>query len=314
MREAVTALSAPDVVPEDHMRLGICAQGAAIALWDLDAWRTLVERHAAVVRAAGALDQLPVVLVGLGATTTWAGDFDASAALIAESDAVTEATGTRAPPFAALMLPALRGDEAAAIPLIEATIAAATAGGQGLTVGYTNWVTAILYNGLGRYAEALTAAQQASEDVLGALFVSLWALPELIESAVRSGNARLAAEPMANLAASTRAGGTEFGLGYRGPLPCPAQRRRDRRPALLRGDRAALPYPTTGPTSARAYLLYGEWLRRENRRAEARDPVACRPRSALSDGRRGVRRTRPPRTCRPPANTSQSAPAGRPPR
>ena len=269
MREAVTALSAPDVVPEDHMRLGICAQGAAIALWDLDAWRTLVERHAAVVRAAGALDQLPVVLVGLGATTTWAGDFDASAALVAESDAVTEATGTRAPPFAALMLPALRGDEAAAIPLIEATIAAATAGGQGLTVGYANWVTAILYNGLSRYAEALTAAQQASEDVLGALFVSLWALPELIESAVRSGNARLAAEPMANLAASTRAGGTEFGLGIEA-----------RSRALLSDGETAdrlyceaierLSRTHYRPDLGRAYLLYGEWLRRENRRAEAR--------------------------------------------
>ena len=105
LREAVAAFSATEVAPEDHMQLGICVQGAAIALWDLDAWRTLVERHAAIVRAAGVLDQLPVVLVGLGATTTWAGDFAASAALIAESDAVSEATGTRAPPFAALMLP-----------------------------------------------------------------------------------------------------------------------------------------------------------------------------------------------------------------
>jgi len=269
LREVVTALSAPDVVPEDHMRLGICAQGAAIALWDLDAWRMLVERHAAVVRAVGALDQLPVVLVGLGATTTWAGDFAASAALIAESDAVTEATGTRAPPFAALMLPALRGDEAAALPLIEATIAAATAGGQGLTVGYANWVTAILYNGLGRYPEALTAAEQASEDVLGALFVSLWALPELIEAAVRSGNVGLAARPMANLAASTRAGGTEFGLGIEA-----------RSRALLSDGETAdglyreaierLSRTHYRPELGRAHLLYGEWLRREDRRAEAR--------------------------------------------
>jgi DNA-binding CsgD family transcriptional regulator len=269
MRAAVSALSAPDVAPEEHMRLGICAQGAAIAQWDLDAWRTLVERHAAVVRAAGVLDQLPVVLVGLGATTTWAGDFDAAAALIAESDAVTEATGTRAPPFAALMLPALRGDEAAAIPLIKATINAATAGGQGLTVGYANWVTAILYNGLGRYPEALTAAQQASEDALGALFVSLWALPELIEAAVRSGNAHLATEPMANLGESTRAGGTDFGLGIEA-----------RSRALLSDGEAAdqlyreaiqrLSRTHYRPDQGRAHLVYGEWLRREDRRTEAR--------------------------------------------
>jgi DNA-binding CsgD family transcriptional regulator len=269
MREAVAVLSAPDVTPGEHMRLGTCAQGAAIALWDLDAWRALVELHAAVVRAAGALDQLPVVLVGLGATTTWAGDFDASAALIAESDAVTEATGTRAPPFAALMLPGLRGDEAAAMPLIEATIVAAAAGGQGLTVGYANWVKAILYNSLGRYPEALAAAQQASGDVLGALFVSLWALPELIEAAVRSGNAPIAARAMTSLAESTRAGGTEFGLGIEARS----------RALLSEGETAdglyreaieRLSRTNYRPDLGRAYLLYGEWLRRENRRTEAR--------------------------------------------
>jgi len=269
LREAVAAFSAIDVAPEDHMQLGICVQGAAIALWDLDAWRTLVERHAAVVRAAGVLDQLPVVLVGLGATTTWAGDFAASAALIAESDAVSEATGTRAPPFAALMLPALRGDEAAAMPLIEATITAATAGGQGLTVGYANWVTAILYNSLGRYSEALTAATRASQDVLGALFVSLWALPELIEAAVRSGHADVAVGPMANLAESTRAGGTEFGLGIearsRALLSQGETADRLYREAIERLSRTRY-----RPDLGRAHLLYGEWLRREDRRTQAR--------------------------------------------
>jgi DNA-binding CsgD family transcriptional regulator len=269
LRQAVAAFSGPDVAPEDHMRLGACVQGAAIALWDLDAWRTLVERHAAIVRAAGVLDQLPVVLVGLGATITWAGDFAASAALIAESDAVSEATGTRAPPFAALMLAALRGDEAAAIPLIRATLTAATAGGQGLTVGYANWVTAILYNGLGRYSEAMTAARQASEDALGALFVSLWALPELIEAAVRSGNADLAPGAMANLAESTRAGGTDFGLGIearsRALLSDGETADRLYREAVERLSRTQY-----RPDLGRAHLLYGEWLRREDRRTEAR--------------------------------------------
>jgi DNA-binding CsgD family transcriptional regulator len=235
----------------------------------MDAWRTLVERHAAIVRGVGALDQLPVVLVGLGAATTWAGDFAASAALIAEADAVCEATGTRAPPFAALMLPALRGDEAAAIPLIEATITAATAGGQGLTVGYANWVSAILFNGLGRYAEALTAAQKASEDVHGALFVSLWALPELIEAAVRSGNADLAVGPMADLAESARAGGTDFGLAIearsRALLSDGETADRLYREAIVRLSRTRY-----RPELGRAHLLYGEWLRHEGHRAEAR--------------------------------------------
>jgi DNA-binding CsgD family transcriptional regulator len=269
MREAVTAFSGADVPPEDHMRLGSCVAGAAIALWDLDAWRKQVERHAAIVRTAGALDRLPVVLVGLGTAITWAGDFAASAALVAEAGAVREATGTHAPPFAALMLPALRGDEAATIPLVEATITSATAGGQGLTVGYANWVTAILYNGLGRYPEALAAAKQASEDAHGTLFVGQWALPELIEAAVRSGSADLAAGPMADLTESTRAGGTDFGLGIearsRALLSDGETADRLYREAIERLSRTRY-----RPDIGRAHLLYGEWLRHEGRRAEAR--------------------------------------------
>ena len=267
LRTAMDAFTAADVTAEERLRLNTFAEGAAIALWDLDAWGALVERQAATVRAVGALGQLPLVLVGLGATTTWAGDLTASAALVAESDTVCEATGAHAPPFAALMLACLRGREAEAVSLVEATIAGATAGGQGLTVGYANWVAAILYNSLGQYEQALAAATQSSQDA--AMYVSLWALPELIEAAVRSGNAGLAAGPMARLAESTQAGGTDFGLGIE-----------SRSRALLGdGDTAERLYREAierlartryRPDLARAHLLYGEWLRRDRRRTDAR--------------------------------------------
>ena len=267
LRTAMGAFTAADVTAEERLRLNTFAEGAAIALWDLDTWGALVERQAATVRAVGALGQLPLVLVGLGATTTWAGDLTASAALVAESDTVGEATGAHAPPFAALMLACLRGREAEAVSLVEATIAGATAGGQGLTVGYANWVAAILYNSLGQYEQALAAATQSSQDA--AMYVSLWALPELIEAAVRSGNAGLAAGPMARLAESTQAGGTDFGLGIE-----------SRSRALLGdGDTAERLYREAierlartryRPDLARAHLLYGEWLRRERRRPDAR--------------------------------------------
>ena len=155
LRAAMDAFTVADVTAEERLRLSTFAEGAAIALWDLDAWREMAERHAATVRAVGALDRLALVLVGLGATTTWAGDLAASAALVSESDTVRAATGTRAPPFAALMLACLHGREAEAVPLVNATIAGATAAGQGLTVGYANWVAAIFYNSLGRYAAGL---------------------------------------------------------------------------------------------------------------------------------------------------------------
>jgi DNA-binding CsgD family transcriptional regulator len=267
LRTAMDTFTAADVTAEERLRLNTFAEGAAIALWDLDAWRALVERQAATVRAVGALGQLALVLVGLGATTTWAGDLTAAAALVAESDAVCEATGAHAPPFAALMLACLRGHEAEAVSLVEATIAGATAGGQGLTVGYANWVAAILYNSLGRYEQALAAATQSSQDA--AMYVSLWALPELIEAAVRSGNAGLAAGPMARLAESTQAGGTDFGLGIESRC----------RALLGDGDSAERLYREAierlartryRPDLARAHLLYGEWLRRDSRRTDAR--------------------------------------------
>jgi DNA-binding CsgD family transcriptional regulator len=267
LRTAMDAFTAADVTAEERLRWNTFAEGAAIALWDLDTWRTLVERQAATVRAVGALGQLPLVLVGLGATTTWAGDLTASAALVAESDAVCEATGAHAPPFAALMLACLRGREAEAVALVEATIAGATAGGQGLTVGYANWVAAILYNSLGQYEQALAAATQSSQDA--AMYVSLWALPELIEAAVRSGNTGLAAGPMARLAESTQAGGTDFGLGIESRC----------RALLGDGDTAERLYREAierlartryRPDLARAHLLYGEWLRQDRRRTDAR--------------------------------------------
>ena len=267
LRAAMDAFTVADVTAEERLRLSTFAEGAAIALWDLDAWREMAERHAATVRAVGALDQLALVLVGLGATTTWAGDLAASAALVSESNTVCEATGTRAPPFAALMLACLRGREAEAVPLVNATIAGATAGGQGLTVGYANWVTAILHNSLGRYEQALTAATRSSQGA--AIYVSLWALPELVEAAVRSGNADLAIEPMARLAESTQAGGTDFGLGIEARS----------RALLSDGDTAESLYREAverlsrtryRPELARAHLLYGEWLRRNRRRTDAR--------------------------------------------
>src|SRR5581483_5710072 len=114
----------------EGLRWGWMAQAAASAVWDDDTWRALLVRQVRLARDAGALDQLPVDLGALGTNAAWSGDFTAAAALIAEADAVCEATGSRAAPYAAMMLASLRGDEAEAAALIEATIAEATAEGQ----------------------------------------------------------------------------------------------------------------------------------------------------------------------------------------
>jgi DNA-binding CsgD family transcriptional regulator len=167
-----------------------------------------------------------------------------------------------------MMLASLRGEADAAAPLVEAVIAEATAGGQGIAVAYAHWVQAVLGNGLARYEEALAAARRASEDT-SALHISVWALPELIEAAVRSGQAGLAAGALARLAEFTRAGGTDFGLGVearcRALLSDGQAAEACYREAIGRLSRAGV-----RPELARAHLLYGEWLRRENRRVDAR--------------------------------------------
>jgi DNA-binding CsgD family transcriptional regulator/tetratricopeptide (TPR) repeat protein len=268
LRQVVTVFTGADIAAEEFLRWGVLAQGAASALWDDDAWRTILERQVSLARKAGALDQLPIVLGALGTAVTWGGDLAEGASLNAEADAICEATGSRAAPFTALILASVRGRRAEAEPLIETTIAEAAAGGQGIAVTYAHWVAAILYNGLGRYQDALVAARQASADTPG-LYVSMWALPELIEAAVRSGRPQDAADAGARLDTITSAGGSDFGVGVQARS----------RALLSQGEAAASCYREAisrlGRTRnrlelARAHLLYGEWLRRENRRSDAR--------------------------------------------
>src|SRR5262249_28280707 len=153
---------------------GWMANGAAIALWDEDCWRAILVRQLRLARDLGALDQLLMNLQGLAHDDTWRGDFEAAGSLIAAANAVCEATGIRIAPFAAMLLAALRGNQAEAAPLIEATLAAAGAGGQGGAATQAHCAAAILHNGLGHYADALAAAEQAAQDAH--LFVSTWAL------------------------------------------------------------------------------------------------------------------------------------------
>jgi DNA-binding CsgD family transcriptional regulator len=268
LRQAVDAYCTAELSVETELRWGWLVQAAASALWDDDAWRAMLTRQARLAREAGALEQLPITLGALGTAVAWSGDFAQAAGLTAESDTVCEVTGSRAAPFTAMMLACMRGDAAAAASLIEATVAEATAGGQGIAVAYARWAQAILGNGLARYDEALAAARQASEDT-SAFHISMWALPELIEAAVRSGYTGIASDALARLAEFTRAGGTDFGLGIearsRALLSGPAAAEDLYLEAIARLSRTQL-----RPELARAHLVYGEWLRREGRRVDAR--------------------------------------------
>ena len=270
LRQAVSAFAGDSISASDRLRWTYIALMPAGMLWDDDGWSAILARHLQLVRNAGALDRLPHDLSTAGFIAAWRGDFGVSASLIVEADAVCEATGTRYPSYMLLLLVCLRGSHAEAIPLIDATISAAEAEGQGFAVTCARWMSAILYNGLGRYDEAREAARQAAGE--SGLYVSMWALPELIEAAVRSGNMAMAGDALERLADTAQAGGTDWGLGLEA-----------RSRALVTEDGTAdglyreaidrLGRTRLRPELARSHLLYGEWLRRENRRTEARQQL-----------------------------------------
>jgi DNA-binding CsgD family transcriptional regulator len=269
LRQATSAFADPDVGVTDQLRWSWMAPMMGDALWDYQGF-SLVERPVQLAREVGALDRLPMLLNQLATAAVWRGDLAAAVSLIAEADAVCEATGARMPPYAAMRLAAFRGREAEAAPLIRAALEQAAAGGQGVAVTGAQWMAAGLYNSLGRYADALAAARQASEQ--GPEHYAMRALPELVEAAARTGNQGLADDALGRLAVWTQAGGTDWGLGIEA-----------RSRALLSEGQAAeslyreaigrLGRTPLRPSLARAHLLYGEWLRRERRTAEARDQL-----------------------------------------
>jgi DNA-binding CsgD family transcriptional regulator len=269
LRQVVRAFASEDIPIKDRLQFGPMAQGAAIALWDEDGQRAILVRQVQLARTVGALDQLPIDLVALAIDDAWRGDFAGAASLIAECDAVCEVTGgSRVSPFAAMFLGALRGNQAEVIPLIEAALAAAEAAGQGGAVTGAHWASSILHNGLGRYADALAAAQEATRDA--SVYVSILDVPELVEAAARAGNIDVAAGALQRLAETTRPGGNDLALGIearcRALLSDGETAERLYQEAIDRLGRTQL-----RPDLARAYLLHGEWLRRQGRRGDARE-------------------------------------------
>jgi len=264
LRQAVTAFTAGDVSREEGLRYGWLA---AAVLWDEDAGRAITTRQVQLARDTGALEQLSTALIALAMSDAWRGDFGAAASLIAETDAVAEVIASRVAPYTHLFLAALRGSEAELTSLRAAANAVAAAEGQGLAATYAQWVAAISHNGLGRYAEAFAAARQASEH--DHVYVSMWALPELIEAAARTGNTEVASSALDRLAERTQAGGTDCGLGLEARSRALVSQGQAAESCYLEAiDR--LGRTRLRPDLARAHLLYGEWLRRAKRSGDAR--------------------------------------------
>ena len=271
LKHASSAFLAPEDLTENSFRWTWLPPVPSYVLWDDEGWYTINARQLQLARDAGALARVPMGLITEAVIDAWSGDFASAAAATAQADEITEATGISIAPYGAMLLAALRGREPDASLLLGSASKNAAAVGQGFGLQWAEFVQAVLFNGLGRYDRALAVAQRASDDTTE-LFIASWALAELVEAASRSGDIRTGARALERLTVDTAAAGTDWGLGV-------AARSRA---LLCQGDEAEPLYHQAidrlrrtrlRPELARAHLLYGEWLRRERRRLDAREQL-----------------------------------------
>jgi DNA-binding CsgD family transcriptional regulator len=273
LRDALSAFRSEPLESRDEIIrwLGLAcplAEEAAVhQLWDFEAWQELSTRAVQLARDTGALAFLPVALVYSAGAHLHRGDFDAASAMIDEADEIAGATGLAPVSYATLVLAAWRGDASAAIDVVTSTLADAGERGEGIIPAVAGFATALLHNGLGNYDAAHEAAAAAC--AADGLIFSGWALVELIEATARRGTTDEAWVALDRLEERALASGTDWALGVlarsRALLAEPVDAEALYREAIQRSLRSGVAIDV-----ARGRLLYGEWLRRENRRTDAR--------------------------------------------
>ncbi|WP_073258451.1 AAA family ATPase [Cryptosporangium aurantiacum] len=264
-RAAIQALREDTTPPEQQLRWLWEGALLAVSLRDEESWDLLSERHLRAARRVGALQELPFILGCRGPLLMYRGELSAAWALAEENNAINEVIGIKITAYGAGCVAAARGDEPLARALIADALRSAEAADEGSGIGLAESWHALLCNGLGRYDEALTAALRSTANP-NELSPHAYGLPELVEAASRTGRLDVAQEALDRLSTQTRASGTAWALGVEA-----------RARALVTGDeehyRAAIDcLSRTGARAdlARTYLVYGEWLRRESRRTDAK--------------------------------------------
>jgi DNA-binding CsgD family transcriptional regulator len=272
LRKALTAFHSNEIGTEEGLRWLWLAGRTAGFIWDYESWDSLTARQVRAARDVGALGHLPLAFSTRVGVHLFAGELQTAASLVEQSDALAQATYSRIVPlYGALALAAFRGSEDELTRLVRTNTQDFVTRGEGIGLTVSQWVTAALYNGLARYEDAFTAAADATTDP-HELWFSTFATIELIEAASRSGRTDRATEALELLSGSTRASGTPWGLGVEARS----------RALLTVGEAADALYRESidhlQPTRlrmdlARAHLLYGEWLRRQRRRLDARNQL-----------------------------------------
>ncbi len=250
----------------------IAQESAVHEIWDDEAWHRLATRSLQLTRDTAALAILPRALGYRAGAHLQAGEFTTAARLLDEAESISAATGHPSTTDHALILAAWRGDPTDATPLIQAAAERATARGEGRLLGLAAYARAVLHNGLGTYDQAYAAAREGCEYPDLGLFG--WSLAELVESASRCGEPDAAKSALRQLEESTLPSGTDWALGTLAGAR-----------ALLADDQLAeelyveaierLDRTRIVVQQARARLRHGEWLRRMNRRSDARTQLGA---------------------------------------
>ncbi|HEV3318712.1 MAG TPA: LuxR C-terminal-related transcriptional regulator, partial [Solirubrobacteraceae bacterium] len=271
LKRALRALRDEEIATEEDIRWLWLAALAAAFIWDYESYEALAVRQIQVARNLGALTMLPLALGTRSGVHLFAGELPAAASLIEESDALAMATHGRINQYVPLPLAAFRGQEDEVKRLVRSSTKDFVDTGEGMGLTMAQWASAVLSNGLARYEDALDAATQAAE-YPHELWFSNWVAVELIEAASRTGEIERASDALGRLSSTARAGASDWGLGVEARS----------RALLSHGESAERLYAEAierlGRTPlrldlARARLLYGEWLRRERRRSDAREQL-----------------------------------------
>lgn len=285
LKRALRAFREEPMSDQDALRWLWLACRVARALGDDESWDALTDRQVQLARKVGALSLLPIALIERFGVQLFFGDLSEAEALVAEAEAVVEATGSRLAPQGAIALAAWRGAEEEVSALIDAGRGEVERRGEGLWLVATEWASAVLFNSRGRYSDALRAAESAGTDP-HELGVSTWVPTELIEAAVRAGEPERATAALRRLQEISRASGADWTRGVEARS----------RALVSEGEEAERLYREAieqlGRTRvrvalARAQLLYGEWLRRQGRRIEAREQLRAAHRSYADMGMEG---------------------------
>jgi DNA-binding CsgD family transcriptional regulator len=271
MRDALSAFRADQGLRPYPAGWLFLAGWAAAVLWDEDSWLLLTEKQLKRARETGELTAVPTALGSRSIILAISGELSSAASMIDELREVGQASGMASPPSGALWLPALGGRESELQELVATVTPGAEQRGEGFALTAIKLVTAVLYNGLGRYEEALTASSSAQEAAEQS-GPSITGVVELVEAAVRCGERERAAAALAQLCERTQASGSDWALGTEARS----------RALLSEGETAEELYQLAiarlrrtrlRVDLARAHLLYGEWLRRERRRLDAREQL-----------------------------------------